>query len=152
MVDIHIIISPQTANWSSIWCLLWILFSFSHPGQKVHTWPQSPNVKYSSCLEYMARGEAGEDEAGHQLGVGDDHTIPADQVQVLTHDVCSVVSLQVLQTLALLLPGAFRRHWVSNCRCQMSDLSTDLLEADDVWRAQKEKQAPPGHGSDWMPS
>ena len=35
----------------------------------------------------MARGEAGEDEASHQLGVGDDHTVSADKVKVLTHDV-----------------------------------------------------------------
>ena len=45
------------------------------------------NIKYSFCLEYVARSEAGEDEASHQLGVGDDHTVSADKVKVLTHDV-----------------------------------------------------------------
>ena len=49
----------------------------------------------------MARDEAGEDEASHQLGVGDDHTVSADKVKVLTHNVWSLVSLQVYQTLAL---------------------------------------------------
>ena len=38
-----------------------------------------------ACLEHVAGGEAGEDEAGHQLGVGDDHSVPAHQVQVLRH-------------------------------------------------------------------
>ena len=47
------------------------------------------NIKYSACLEDVARGEAGEDEASHQLRVGDNHTVSADKVKVLTHDVWS---------------------------------------------------------------